>query len=47
MIYFYYLLEFRDDILKGKFKKQEHDSFQMGTSRSGLVNVGIITTTSG
>jgi len=41
------MLEFREDILKGKFKKQGHDSFWMGTSKTGLVIADVITTTSG
>lgn len=42
MIYYYYLLEFREDILKGKLKKQGHDSFPMGTSKTDSVNASII-----
>lgn len=47
MIYFYYLFEFREDTLKEKPKKLGHDSFQMGTSKTGSVNADVITTTSG
>lgn len=46
MIHFYYLLEFREDILKAKFKKQGHDIFLMGTSKTSSVNEAIIITTS-
>lgn len=44
--YLYYLLEFREDILKVKFKKQAHDIF-LDTSKTVSVNEAIIITTSG